>query len=383
MSVEALKLKRVIKTLQRLKGDSTSMLTLMVPPHKQLHEVQTMLISEASAASNIKSRVNRHSVEAAIAAASSRLKEYKCTPSSGLAVFCGTCSDDPDVAPSSFALVVEPETRPVPHFLYRCDNRFHTEVLEGLLDEGEKYGVVVIDGHGALYGLVQGQESTVLHEFEVHLPKKQAKGGQSAMRFERIRREKNQNFVTKASELANKMFLPHDCKGIILAGMANFKDAFRESKVLDYRLRKLIVASVDVAYSGSVGFQHALAQCREIIGDLGFAKQGALLETLFDTMARSLKPVALGVREVLFALEAGAVEKLYVWNELELKHPSGEDLLDWLVERHRSLIVLVSDKSGPGNQFAKGLGGLAAVLLFQVEFEEEPELEDHDDVDFL
>ena len=37
-----------------------------------------------------------------------------------------------------------------------CDNKFHTEHLAELLEDDEKFGFLIMDGNGSLYGTVQG-----------------------------------------------------------------------------------------------------------------------------------------------------------------------------------------------------------------------------------
>ena len=44
-----------------------------------------------------------------------------------------------------------------------------------------------MDGNGALFGTLQGNTRDVLHKFTVDLPKKHGRGGQSALRFARLR----------------------------------------------------------------------------------------------------------------------------------------------------------------------------------------------------
>jgi peptide chain release factor subunit 1 len=59
-----------------------------------------------------------------------------------------------------------------------------------------------MDGNGALFGTLQGAHKEVLHKFMVELPKKHGRGGQSAMRFARLRLEKRHNYLRKVSEVA-------------------------------------------------------------------------------------------------------------------------------------------------------------------------------------
>lgn len=56
-----------------------------------------------------------------------------------------------------------------------------------------------MDGNGTLYGTLQGNTRTVLHKFSVDLPKKHGRGGQSAVRFARLRMEARHNYVRKVN----------------------------------------------------------------------------------------------------------------------------------------------------------------------------------------
>merc|ERR1719258_76209 len=77
-----------------------------------------------------------------------------------------------------------------------------------------------------LIGTLQGNNRDVLHKFSVDLPKKHGRGGQSALRFARLRLEKRHNYVRKVAELAVQMFITADkpnVSGLVLAGSADFK----------------------------------------------------------------------------------------------------------------------------------------------------------------
>ena len=60
-----------------------------------------------------------------------------------------------------------------------------------------RYGFIVMDGNGSLFGTLSGNTREVLHKFTVDLPKKHGRGGQSALRFARLRMEKRHNYVRK------------------------------------------------------------------------------------------------------------------------------------------------------------------------------------------
>jgi peptide chain release factor subunit 1 len=109
-----------------------------------------MLADEYGTASNIKSRVNRLSVLGAITSTQQRLKLYSRVPPHGLVVYCGTIMTD-EGKERRVNIDFEP-FKPINTSLYLCDNKFHTEALDELLEDDEKFGFIVMDGNGSLYG---------------------------------------------------------------------------------------------------------------------------------------------------------------------------------------------------------------------------------------
>jgi peptide chain release factor subunit 1 len=120
-----------------------------------------------------------------------------------------------------------------------------------------------MDGNGALFGALAGNTREVIHKFTVDLPKKHARGGQSALRFSRIRDEKRHNYVRKVAELAVQHFISADkvnVTGLILAGSADFKTDLSQSDMFDRRLASKIIKIVDIGYGGENGFNRVSIQ---------------------------------------------------------------------------------------------------------------------------
>lgn len=62
------------------------------------------------------------------------------------------------------------------------------------------------------------------------------RGGQSALRFARLRLEKRHNYVRKVAETAVQMFIANDkvnVSGLVLAGSADFKNELSQSDMFD------------------------------------------------------------------------------------------------------------------------------------------------------
>jgi peptide chain release factor subunit 1 len=119
-----------------------------------------------------------------------------------------------------------------------------------------------MDGNGTLFGVLSGNTREVTHKFTVDLPKKHGRGGQSALRFSRLRDEKRHNYVRKVAELAVQHFITSDkvnVTGLVLAGSADFKTELSQSDMFDQRLAAKIIKVVDVSYGGENGFNQVWA----------------------------------------------------------------------------------------------------------------------------
>jgi len=418
--IEMFKVKKLIQSLERARGNGTSMISLIIRPKDEISRAQKMLTEEYGTASNIKSRVNRLSVLSAITSTQERLKHYNRVPKNGLVVYCGTVMTE-DGKERKVTFDFEP-FKPINTSLYLCDNKFHTEALRDLLSDDKKFGFIIMDGNGTLYGTLSGNTRTVLHKFSVDLPKKHGRGGQSAQRFARLRMEKRHNYLRKVAETAVQMFVTNDkvnVSGLILAGSADFKTELGTSDMFDLRLKASIVCTVDVSYGGENGFNQAIELSAETLGNVKFIQEKKLIQGYFDEISQDTGKYCFGVADTMKALDMGAVERLIVWENLDtkrfrlrddqedtedtiyltpaqaqnssqfqtkdnrdLKILDSTDLVEWLAEHfkeHGCSLEFITDRSQEGAQFCRGFGGIGACLRWQVDFTELEEVEDVED----
>ncbi|VDM42161.1 unnamed protein product [Toxocara canis] len=415
-NVEVWKIKRLIKSLEMARGNGTSMISLIIPPRDQIARISKMLADEYGTASNIKSRVNRLSVLGAITSVQGRLKLYNKVPTNGLVIYCGTIVTD-EGKEKKVNIDFEP-FKPINTSLYLCDNKFHTEALQALLADDNKFGFIVMDGNGTLFGTLQGNTREVLHKFTVDLPKKhgqlfQGRGGQSALRFARLRMEKRHNYVRKVAETAVEMFIRNDkvnVAGLILAGSADFKTELGQSDMFDQRLQAKMIKTVDVSYGGENGFNQAIELAADALANVKFIQEKKLIGGYFDEISQDTGKYVFGVNDTLQALDMGAVETLICWENLDitryrLKNPAtGEEkllhlrpdqeknknhftdpvagvelelieslpLLEWLANNYKSFgaaLEIVTDRSQEGAQFVRGFGGIGGLLRYRVDFQ--------------
>ncbi|KAI4215097.1 MAG: hypothetical protein LQ351_002412 [Letrouitia transgressa] len=419
-NIEIWKVKKLIKRLEAARGNGTSMISLIIPPKDQVSRAAKMLAEEFGTASNIKSRVNRLSVLSAITSTQQRLKLYNKVPPNGLVVYCGEIITS-EGKERKINIDFEP-FKPINTSLYLCDNKFHTEALSELLESDQKFGFIIMDGNGALFGTLSGNTRDVVHKFSVDLPKKHGRGGQSALRFARLREEKRHNYVRKVAELAVQNFITNDkvnVAGLILAGSADFKNDLNQSDMFDNRLQTKVIKVVDVSYGGENGFNQAIELASETLSNVKFIQEKKLIGKYFEEISQDSGKVCYGVDDTLKALELGAAEILIVYENLDvnrwvLKASGGSEVvlhtnknqeadremfmdketgqemevveqgsfLEWLAEKYKDFganLEFVSDRSSEGNQFVKGFGGIGAILRYKVNFEQLADFDEEDE----
>jgi peptide chain release factor subunit 1 len=374
-----------------------------------------MLAGELGAASHIKTRVNRQSVERALRSVQERLRLYRAVPPNGLVVCCG---DVVDAAGRERQLVLHFEPpKPVRFSTYLCDRHFHVEALHEMLETRDHFGFLIVDGRGALLAEVCGARSTVLARLDVELPNKHGRGGQSARRFERLVTERRANYVRRVCEMANAHLLSGErvaVKALVLAGPGELKRRVAESPLLDARLRQVVVNMLDTAQGGENGLAHALAMSSDTLAGVKLREHREALADFFTEVARGRELFCYGLEHTRLALDAGAVNVLLVDEALDAvrceleetrsgrvchvfartceealrvavrrgapgeqwRVAQGERLVDVLARERGA--VLVNDSTPHGLQFARGFGGVGGVLAFAVAPPEEEEEEEQD-----
>ena len=75
-------------------------------------------------------------------------------PTNGLVLYTGTILTD-EGKEKKVNIDFEP-FKTINTSLYLCDNKFHTEALSELLESENKYGFIVMDGNGTLFGTLSG-----------------------------------------------------------------------------------------------------------------------------------------------------------------------------------------------------------------------------------
>ncbi len=317
-SLERYLLEKELEELEKKKSvdGSTCLISLYIPPERQISDFVQELVNELGTATNIKSKTTRKNVQSALNSLIARLKMLPTqAPEKGLVLFCGVTED----GKMEFHNV--PLVEPVRQKLYVCDSSFHTEHLREQLKEKETYGLIVIDRSAATFAFLKGKHLNVLKTIYSHIMGKHRAGGQSARRFERLIEEQAHNFMKEVGELGKKLFLEdleeEDLKAIIIGGPGSTKEDFYKGTYLDNRAKEKVVDLIDTGYTEEEGIKELVERSANILQNLRYMEEKRIVQKFLEQLAKDTGYVTYGEREIRDALQQGAVDTLILSEGLD------------------------------------------------------------------
>lgn len=314
--------KRALEEIRDIHGRGTELVSVYVPPDKQISDVANYLRNEYSQSQNIKSKRTNKAVTGAIESILARLKYFKTPPENGVIFFVGEAPTSGDQTKQVQYVLEPPE--PITSFMYRCDSEFYTEKLWGMLDEKQTFGLLVIDRSESTIGLLKGKRVLTVKNIQSLVPSKHGRGGQSALRFERLIEIAAHEFYKKTADVANDAFLAQpDLKGVLIGGPGPTKEFFVKEEYLHHELRKKIVDTFDTGYTDEYGLKELVEKAKDSLIDLDLIREKGLMQRLLEEIRKSDGGLAsYGEDQVRHALALGAVDTLLLSEGLRKKRVS-------------------------------------------------------------
>ena len=414
-SLELFRLRKTLNSLATKEGSHTELITVYVPPGKQISDALNLLRNEYGTASNIKSNVTRKNVLDAITKAQQKLKLFKDPGEKGIVIFTGALlgeGDAPGTEHMEAYVIVPPEAIKI--FLYRCDSRFHTEYLQDMLREKESYGILLVDANNASIATLQGKRLQIVRQMHSGVAGKTKAGGQSARRYERLRDMQLNEYFTRVGAHANDIFLPiENLKGIILGGPGPTKYDFEKGDYLNYQLKNKILDVIDTAYVEEQGVKEIVDKAPEIMRKVRYIEEKEVMQKFLYEVGHDTGLITYGEAEVRRLLQNGAVRTVLLSEDLDLvrvtvkcgacgyeeqhtvkgkevgdfekglagkpcaacKAPSftvvdKKDVVDdlaELAELSNTDVEVISGETEEGQMLKNAFGGIAAILRFKIQ----------------
>ncbi|MFZ2071938.1 MAG: peptide chain release factor aRF-1 [Halobacteriota archaeon] len=351
---------KALEDLEKKSGRGTELISVYIPPGKQISDVSSHLREEYGQAMNIKSKTTRTNVQSSLDSILSKLR-YLLVGENGVVIFCGAIDKGGDKTNIETYIMVPPEK--ILSYIYHCDSSFFIEPLEDMVVEKETYGLLVLDRREATIGTLRGKVVEPLKHLTSSVPGKIRKGGQSSARFQRLREIAIDDFYKRIGEHVTRILLPvGDLKGILIGGPSPTKDDFLKGSYLQYELQNKILGAFDVAYTDESGLSELVEKAGDALAGIDLMTEKKLMTRFMKLLANDDRMVTYGEREVRNKLKIGAVETLLLSAELDTAFM--HDLVE-KAEEIGSVVEVISADFEEGMQLNRAFGGVAAVLRYR------------------
>ena len=405
-SKELYEFKKTIKELADKKGRGTELVSVYIPPDKQLSDVAKQMRDELGQSANIKSKQTRKNVQSAIEVIMQRIRLFKQPPEKGLVLFTGMIPKGGPGTEKMETYVFEPP-EPIQTYWYICDSTFYLEPLEEMIETKEVYGVVAMDRGGATIATLRGKRIDLLKNIESGVPGNHKAGGQSQRRFDRVIDLAAHEFKKRAGRYVDEPFLPlkENLRGVLVGGPGFNKEEFIKGEYIHYEIKDKIIATIDISYTGEEGIREIIAKSTDILNEMDVIKEKKIVKSFIDEVINVNGLASYGEREVRENLKVGAVDTLllsenlnYFRNDFEcpncnfttsktvketdankeilcencnekMKITNSNNLIDDLsdlAEETAAGVEIISTETEEGMQLWNGFKGVAAILRYRM-----------------
>lgn len=404
-SKELYEFKRTIEELADKKGRGTELVSVYIPPDKQVSDVVKHMREELSQSANIKSKSTKKNVQSAIEVIMQRLRLFPKPPENGLLLFVGMIPKGGPGTEKMETYVFEPP-EPIQTYTYHCNSEFYVEPLQDMIQVKETYGLAVLDRKEATIATLRGKRIDIVKTLTSGVPGKHKAGGQSQRRFDRLIELAAHEFLKRIGDHMNDAFLPiEDLKGIILGGPGHTKEDFYKGDYLHYELKNKVITTVDTSYTGEFGIREVIDKSMDVLTEIDIMREKKLVQRFLRELISEEGLASYGEAEVRKNLEMGAIEMLLLSEDLKsrrevyecpvcscvqektikdaeesneiqcpecgekMKESKARDIIDDFVdmaEEVGSEVEIISTETEEGMQLLRAFGGIAAILRYRV-----------------
>lgn len=404
-SKELYEFKRTISELSDKKGRGTELVSVYIPPDRQVSDVVKHMREELSQSANIKSKQTKKNVQSAIEVIMQRLKLFPKPPEKGLVLFVGMIPKGGPGTEKMEIYVFEPP-EPIKTYTYHCNSEFFLEPLEEMLGDKEVYGLAVIDRKEATIALLKGKRVDIVKTITSGVPGKHKAGGQSQRRFDRLIDLAAHEFKKRVGEIINEAFLPvTELEGVIIGGPGHTKEEFVKGDYLHHEIKNKVITTVDTSYTGEFGIREVIEKSMDVLTEIDVMREKKLVQRFLTELVSEDGLASYGELEVRKNLEMGAVEILLLSEDIKSRRDKfecsscgftqektfkdskiesevncpecgekmnlkeTEDVIDDFVkmaEEVGSEVEIISTETEEGMQLLKAFGGIGAILRYRI-----------------
>ena len=384
-SKELYEFKKTLKELSQKRGRGTELVSVYIPPDKQLSDVGKHMRDELGQSANIKSKQTKKNVQSAIEVILQSIRLYKQPPENGIVLFVGMIPKGGPGTEKMEKYILEPP-EPVTTYWYKCNNEFFLEPLEYMIEERDTYGLAVVDRKEATIATLKGKKITL-----------------------GVIEDEAREFLKRIARRINDEFLPlkDDLKAVVIGGPGFTKNDLVDADYIQYEIKDKIIATVDTSYTGEFGIREVINKSTDLLNELDVIHEKEVIQKFLGELRKDDGLYSYGEEEVRNNLIIGAVDTLLLSEDLDsmrktfkcgscgfekgitvknqseadsleercpncnelLKEDSSELLVDDFVEMAEEMntsVEFISTETEEGMQLYRAFGGIGAILRYYV-----------------
>lgn len=229
---------------------------------------------------------------------------------------------------SEGAILFEPPKK-INKSFYVCDKKFQLDSILEMYKEEHVNGIVFVDGESYSFYMVfksgDHMESKKILSDEVDLAKRHRKGGQSALRFHRLQKQSESNYITKLSELIIQSFMANNnteylIERLLICGPSGKKNLLAQNiLVQQYFHDKLELVTTSVLNDKTI--YKIINQTRVVFDIQKDEYETSVIDEIQNLMMNADDKIVFGVDEIIESYNNHELQKI-IMNEndqLEIK----------------------------------------------------------------
>ncbi|MEM5815312.1 MAG: hypothetical protein QXD89_02395 [Candidatus Aenigmatarchaeota archaeon] len=219
-------------------------------------------------------------------------------------------------------------------------------------------------------------------------------------RYDRLREDAINEFLTKVGEIASSLFLEEKIQGVLIGGPGPIKERLKNEDYLHYQIKNKIIGIKDVGYTDEYGLEELVKRSEDLIQQAEIYKERSTLNRFFLALKKGENCV-IGLEKVMKALEYNALEELIIIEDFEyikagfscsnghkiekivkreekvfceicgqeMKKDYENEIAEEIIEKAEvagAKVYVVSEDTEEGKQF-KNMGGIGGLTRFKIE----------------
>lgn len=231
---------------------------------------------------------------------------------------------------------------------YRCDNKFHLDCILDMYKSETKYGICLISGkeyrcyileiRGShkQFKLIKSDTQEIMNQHKT--------GGQSALRFQRLRDGQIDHYIKKICEQILKSYLTNNnsqylIQKLIIAGPGLLKKNVLDHDLFKQYFKDKILQIMTTSEINDNTVHEIYDECYHILETKENIKAKLIIENIKDLIKNNVDQLVFGIDEVFNELKLKTLSRIIISNNFD--NNIKEKIID--LNDNFSEIILVND----------------------------------------